>query len=37
MLFRENVMEYAEKRPPNTWHGIEIHQLLIFGAGGLNC
>lgn len=36
MLFCENVLEYAEKRPLNTFHGIEIHQLLIliFGAGG---
>ena len=34
MLFCENVLEYAEKRPLNTCHGIEIHQLLIFAAGG---
>ena len=33
MLFRENVLEYAEKRPLNACQEIEIHQLLIFGAG----
>ena len=34
MFFCENVLEYAEKCPPNTFQGIEIRQLLIFGAGG---